>query len=134
MSAVVTHWDPATRLLTVANCGHVPPVVIRNDGSTEKLKVPKVRGLGGRAAPEPAERSTTLNIGDRLIMVSDGVVAEGKGKAGLGLEGLLEAAAGSQRTTAPSTVRAIHSAVLEASGGELEDDATAVCLAITAPR
>lgn len=134
MSAVVTHWDPATRELTVANCGHVPPVVIRNDGTAEKLKVPKVRGLGGRSAPEPAERSTALNDGDRLILVSDGVVADGKGKAGLGIDGLLEAAQRSQRATAPDTVREIHAAVLQASEGELSDDATAVCLAITQPR
>jgi serine phosphatase RsbU (regulator of sigma subunit)/DNA-binding transcriptional ArsR family regulator len=134
MSAVVSHWDPATRELTIANCGHVPPVVIRNDGTTEKLKVPKVKGLGGRSAPEPAERSTTLAAGDRLIMVSDGVVAEGRKKAGLGIDGLLEAAQRSQSATAPDTVRAIHSAVLDATGGELDDDATAVCLAITQAR
>jgi serine phosphatase RsbU (regulator of sigma subunit) len=134
MSAVVSHWDPATHELTVANCGHVPPVMIRADGTTERLKVPKVRGLGGRAAPEPAERSTTMAAGDRLIMVSDGVVSEGKGKAGLGIDGLLEAAARSRRATAPDTVREIHAAVLAASGGELDDDATAVCLAIARPQ
>lgn len=134
MSAVVSHWDPATRELTIANCGHTPPVVIRSDGTAEKLKVPKVRGLGGRAAPEPAERSTTLEAGDRLIMVSDGVVNHGKGKAGLGIDGLIEAAQRSQRATAPDTVREIHSAVLGATDGELDDDATAVCLTITQPR
>jgi serine phosphatase RsbU (regulator of sigma subunit) len=131
MSAVVSHWDPATRELTIANCGHVPPVVIRGDGTAEKLKVPKVRGLGGRSAPEPAERTTTLAAGDRLIMVSDGVVAEGRKKAGLGIDGLLGVAQRSQSATAPDTVREIHSAVLDATGGELDDDATAVCLAIT---
>jgi serine phosphatase RsbU (regulator of sigma subunit) len=67
-------------------------------------------------------------------LVSDGVVADGKGKAGLGIDGLLEAAQRSQRATAPDTVREIHAAVLEASGGALSDDATAVCLAITHPR
>jgi serine phosphatase RsbU (regulator of sigma subunit)/DNA-binding transcriptional ArsR family regulator len=134
MSAVVSHWDPATRELTVANCGHVPPVVIRRDGTAEKLKVPKVRGLGGRSAPEPAERSTALGSGDRLILVSDGVVADGKGNAGLGIDGLLAAAQRSARATAPDTVREIHAAVLEASGGELDDDATATCLAISEPR
>jgi serine phosphatase RsbU (regulator of sigma subunit) len=133
MSAVIAHWDPATRELTVANCGHVPPVMIRSDGTAERLKVPKVRGLGGRAAPEPAERSTTMAAGDRLIMVSDGVVAEGKGKAGLGIDGLIAAAARSRRATAPDTVREIHAAVLAASGGELDDDATAVCLTIAHP-
>lgn len=108
-------------------------MVIRNDGTAEKLKVPKVRGLGGRSAPEPAERSTALAAGDRLIMVSDGVVSEGKKKAGLGIDGLLEAAQRSQSATAPDTVREIHSAVLDATNGELDDDATAVCLAISHP-
>jgi hypothetical protein len=46
---------------------------------------------------------------------------------------LLEAAGRSQSATAPDTVREIHSAVLGATEGELDDDATAVCLAITQP-
>ena len=66
-------------------------------------------------------------------MVSDGVMEGGKGKAGLGIDGLIAAAQRSPRATAPDTVREIHAAVLAASGGELDDDATAVCLAITRP-
>ena len=63
-------------------------------------------------------------------MVSDGVIEEGAGKAGLGVEQVIEAALSSERATAAETVRNVHTAVLEASGGELEDDATAVCLAV----
>jgi hypothetical protein len=63
------------------------------------------------------------------------VVAEGKGKgkAGLGIDGLISAAKQSQRITAPDTVRQIYAAVLAATDGDLDDDATAVCLAIAAP-
>ena len=46
---------------------------------------------------------------------------------------VIEAALSSQRATAAETVRNVHTAVLEASGGELEDDATAVCLAVGCP-
>jgi hypothetical protein len=36
----------------------------------------------------------------------------------------------SERRTAADTVRQVHRAVLEATDGELGDDATAVCLAV----
>ena len=67
---------------------------------------------------------------DRLVMVSDGVVRCGDGKAGLGLDGVIEAAVRSQRGTAADTVREIHRTVLAVAGGELTDDATAVCLSV----
>jgi serine phosphatase RsbU (regulator of sigma subunit) len=116
--------------LSVANCGHVAPVIIRADGSTLHMEFRAGHGLGGRASPKPAERTDALEPGDRLVMVSDGVVKEGEGKAGLGIDGLMAAALSSERATAADTVRKIHTAVLEASEGELTDDATAVCLSV----
>ena len=130
MSAVVAHWDAATFELRVANCGHVAPIIIRSDGEAERIRTPNRHGLGGRASPRPHERSASLGSGERLLLVSDGVVKEGRGKAGLGPEGVIEAALRSQRANAPDTVRHVHTAVLEASGGELADDATVVCLAV----
>ena len=56
----------------------------------------------------------------------DGVVQSGKGRAGLGIGGLIEAALRSERQTAADTVREVHPAVLETGGNDLEDDATAV--------
>ncbi len=131
MTAVIARWDPATSELTVANCGHVAPVIIR-EGNTEieHLSIPPTHGLGGRASAKPVELSTSLAPGDRLVMVSDGVINSGEGKAGLGLEGLVEAALRSQRGTGADTVREIHKAVLAAAKGKLADDATAVCLSV----
>jgi len=131
MTAVAARWDPAARRLTVANCGHVAPMVLRADREAEHLEVPKGHGLGGRATPKPVERSAPLESGDRLVMVSDGVVKWGKGQAGLGIDGVIEAALQSVTGTAADTVRKVHTAVLEAAGGELEDDATVVCLAVS---
>ncbi len=131
MSAVIAHWDPATHELRVANCGHVPPLVLRRSGEVERLRVAEGRGLGGRSRPTPAERRSELGRADRLLMVSDGVTAGGKGKAGLGMDGVIEAAFRSERRTAADTVRCVHTAVLEATDGELADDATALCLSVT---
>jgi serine phosphatase RsbU (regulator of sigma subunit) len=131
MTAVVARWDPASRELTIANCGHVPPVVIRADNQVEHIGVPKAHGLGGRASPKPAERSAAFEAGDRLVMVSDGVVGQSEGKAGLGMDGFVEAALQSKRATAADTVRRVHTAVLSASGGDLTDDATVVCLSVS---
>jgi serine phosphatase RsbU (regulator of sigma subunit) len=130
MTALVARWDSSTSKLRVANCGHVAPVILRANGDVERLRFPKGRGLGGRASPRPVERTAALESGDRLLLVSDGVVKSGEGQAGLGTRGLIAAALLSERQTAADTVRRVHTAVLEASDGELEDDATAVCLSI----
>ena len=63
-------------------------------------------------------------------MVSDGVVKDNEGQAGLGVEGLVDAALASDSGAAGDTVRRIHAAVLERCGGELQDDATAVVMAV----
>jgi len=131
MTAVAAHWDPATDELLVVNCGHVPPVVIRGDGRVDRFDFGPGHGLGGRATPKPDQRSGSLASGDRLLVVSDGIVKRGQGQAGLGLDGVIAAAAGAERATAAETVREVHRAVLSASGGDLDDDATAVCLAVS---
>jgi serine phosphatase RsbU (regulator of sigma subunit) len=130
MTAVASTWDPASRELTIANCGHVAPVVLRGDGQAEILSQRSAHGLGGRASAKPVEQVTTLAPGDRLMMVSDGVIRRGEGQAGLAVDGVIEAALRSERGTAADTVREIHRAVLAAAEGELADDATAVCLSV----
>jgi serine phosphatase RsbU (regulator of sigma subunit) len=130
MAAIVAHWDPTTGKLSLANCGHVAPVVLRVGGTAESLSFPAAHGLGGRSTPKPSERSHRLHPGDRLLLVSDGVVASGPGQAGLGEKGLIEAAQRSPGGSAADAVREVHDAVRAAAGEDLRDDATAVCLSI----
>ena len=131
MKAVAAHWQPASHELRVANCGEVSPIVIRADHKAQRLRVSKGPGLGGRSIPKPTVQSITLESGDRLLMVSDGVVGQRGGQAELGLDGVIQAALRSERAGAGDTVRKVHTAVLEASGGDLEDDATVVCLSVS---
>jgi serine phosphatase RsbU (regulator of sigma subunit) len=129
MSAVAARWDPATLRLKIVACGHVPPLILRDGGRVERIDLPGGRGLGGRSSPRPAEHATVLEPGDRLLLVSDGVVRDARGQAGLGLDGVERAALLSDRGSAADTVRKVHGAVLE-TGRKLEDDATVVCLAV----
>jgi serine phosphatase RsbU (regulator of sigma subunit) len=131
MAGLVTRWDPATYELEIANCGHVAPFVLHEDGTLRRpCGVTRGRGLGGRATPRPDTERVPLQPGDRLILASNGVVDTGEGLAGLGEAGVVEAALSSPSGSAADTVRRIHSAVLEPSVAELTDDATAVCLAV----
>jgi serine phosphatase RsbU (regulator of sigma subunit) len=130
MAAIIAHWDPTTHELKIANCAHVAPLILRDGGPVETLPFPGTHGLGARSTPKPSERSSTLLAGDRLLMVSDGVIEDGEGQAGLGEDGLVEAALRSLRGSAADTVREVHRAVIAKRGGELSDDATAVCLSI----
>lgn len=129
MTAVVIHWDPASYVLQVASAGHTRPLVVEAAGDFRELGDRPSRGLGGRSSPRPEVLAARLEPGERMIAVSDGVVGEAAGQAGLAAEEIVEAAAGSEGGGAADTVRRIHRAVLEKSGGDLSDDATVVCLA-----
>jgi serine phosphatase RsbU (regulator of sigma subunit) len=128
MTVVVALWEPNDGSLRIYSCGHVPPLLIRADGSLERPDPGSSAGLGGRPTPRPDLHETQLGTGDRLVLVSDGVVQHGEGKAGLGDSGLIRAALGAGRDSASETVRAVHGAVLEQVDDDLADDATVVCL------
>ncbi|MBA3865279.1 MAG: SpoIIE family protein phosphatase [Solirubrobacterales bacterium] len=130
MSAIVAHWDPTSGRLALANCGHVGPLILGENGAVDAVSFTPSSGLGGRSTPKPSEASARLLAGERLLLFSDGVTGRGEGQAGLGEAGVIEAALGSERESAADTVRRLHHAVLAASADDLADDATAVCLAV----
>jgi len=130
MTALAARWDPSTFRLGVSSCGHEPPLILRADGGVEQLDLPRGRGLGGRASPRPVRHGTALEPGDRLVLMSDGVIHSGRGQAGLSHDEVAEAALRADPDSAADTVRHVHRAVMAASAEGLGDDATVVCLAV----
>ena len=129
--AAVAHWHPSSRRLTAFACGHAPLILIRSSGQVEHLAGESDTRLGGRARPRPAEAATTMASGDRLILVSDGVIDRSLDKGGrLGLDGIADAARLPDTDGAAATVRSVHDAVLSASDADLDDDAAVICLAL----
>jgi AcrR family transcriptional regulator len=129
--AAIAHWHPSSKRLSAVACGHAPLLVIRSSGQVEELVGGSDTRLGGRSRPRPAEDETRLERGDRLVLVSDGVVQRPvKGGGTLGLDGVAEAARQPDIEGAAATVRSVHDAVLSQGSVDLDDDAAAICLAV----
>ena len=65
-------YDDAARRLVYANCGHNPPLVLRADGSCERL-LPTAPVMGLIADWTCEEAEVDIAPGDRLVVFSDGV-------------------------------------------------------------
>ena len=64
--------DPKTGELTYVNAGHNPPLVARHDGTVDKLDCTGLI-LGILPAARYEHRSVTLELGDAVVLFSDGV-------------------------------------------------------------
>ncbi len=75
-------------VLTLANAGHCPPLLVRADGSIEELA--STGPIMGLLLPNAKWRSvqTRLEFGDRLVLYSDGVTEATRGEEELGVCGL----------------------------------------------
>ena len=72
-TAVVGDYEPSTRRLTYVNAGHNSPIVRRANGGIERLES---ASLPFGIAPETTfvDASLDLQIGDTLVLFTDGVV------------------------------------------------------------
>jgi serine phosphatase RsbU (regulator of sigma subunit) len=131
LSAILARWHAPTAALTWINCGHPPAQLIDGDGTLTELggRVHPAMGRGSRNHVEP-ER-IHLAAGERLLLLTDGVVDRGVAGGGrFGIDGVVRAIADARATTAAATAMAILDAVAVASADPLEDDATLVVLAV----
>ena len=69
-------YRPVDRVLTYVNAGHACPVLLRSDGSNDALDSTGTP-VGLFAAWRGEERSIRLNAGDRVVLLSDGVLEAG---------------------------------------------------------
>jgi serine phosphatase RsbU (regulator of sigma subunit) len=122
VTAVLGRVDLRTGVCALLNAGHVPPLLVR-DGDTPTLSLPGNFPLGMFAAAGFRAGEVTLRPGDRLVVVTDGMLE--RNAASLDLPALLRSIGGLHPREA---VRALADAVLEVSGPTLSDDATLLIL------
>ncbi len=123
-------FDGTTSTLRYVNAGHNPPIVMRRDGSIERLET---GGAPVGMFPQwTYEQGTVqLNPGDVVLAYTDGVV-EALNSAGeeWGVEGFRNAAAESHARTADGIVHAIFQSMDRFSRGRQTDDATVMVLRV----
>ena len=84
--------EPASDQVVIANAGHLPPVIIRADGSAETVPVREELLLGAGGAPRSVG-VFTLAPGDALLAFTDGLVERRDEGIDVGQKRLLEACA-----------------------------------------
>ena len=119
-------YDDAARRLRFANCGHVPPIVLRTDGSMELLRsTTTVLGLFLRW--ECPIEEVQLNPGDVLVIYTDGVTeAPDRDGEQYGEERLAELIRRNKDLPAKELLEAVQRSVAEFSGATQADDVTLI--------
>jgi phosphoserine phosphatase RsbU/P len=137
ISFVYCTIDTSLGVLTYANAGHFPPILVHADGSVERLATGGPV-LGPFADATYDERHIAIASGDRLILFTDGITEVRPANTSpdesrhieFG-EDALTAKAIEQRTcSAPALQARLSAAVSAYAGGVFQDDATLMIVAI----
>src|SRR5687768_3542533 len=123
--------DQRRGILTYANAGHPPLLVLRADGAVVRLdRGGPVLGMLPDARYESA--SVALAKGDRLVLYTDGVVEAASASTEMGEERLVAGLRTMSGLTAPLAARAVLALASDFSGDTpLADDATVVVVDVT---
>jgi serine phosphatase RsbU (regulator of sigma subunit) len=114
--------DLATQTARIVNAGHPLPYRVRG-GRAEQVQLAPDLPFGAVEAATWTVQHLPLEPGDRLVLVSDGSLERRPGQ--LDFPAMLE----DGRDLHPrEAVQELMRAVINAAGGELEDDATVLCL------
>ena len=123
--------DVRRRTLTYTNAGHVPPILIREDGLSQKLSEGgTVLGLFPDSAYEQA--ITSLSVRDHLVLMTDGIT-EASNAAGeqFGDGGrIVELLTRNRRLTSQQLKDTLLDAVASFCRGSLQDDAALMVLSL----
>ena len=72
-TAVCGLYDPVRRSLRWARAGHLPPILV-HDGAARTLSLPRGLLLGADPDASYAEITTPLQLGDTLLLFTDGLI------------------------------------------------------------
>ena len=73
VTAFLSFFDPKTRVFEYSNCGHLPALRFKKDGTVEKLTT-KGMAFGVSVFDAVEIGQTTLESGDLLILFTDGII------------------------------------------------------------
>jgi serine phosphatase RsbU (regulator of sigma subunit) len=128
-------YDDTTRKLRYANCGHLPPLLLRGNGKGQASNAPKVERLRststvmGLFEPWHCEiAEVRLAPGDTLVIYTDGITeAENADGEEFGESHLVDTLGSHSHLPAEPLLQAVVGAVRKfTSGNEQQDDITAV--------
>lgn len=123
-------FDAQSRRLLYSNGGHNAPIVLRRDGSIDRLSSGG-QALGIFEEERYEQEEITLAEGDRLALFTDGITEASDGtEEEFGEARLLEILQQSRSLSAADIQKIVLSRVAEFSGEKFQDDATLVLLAI----
>jgi sigma-B regulation protein RsbU (phosphoserine phosphatase) len=114
--------------LTFVNAGHNPPILVRADGSVERLTAGgPVLGIFPDAVYE--QGTVDVRSGDRLILYTDGITEASRAEdEDFGEERLIESAVTNRACSAGALQARLSEAVTSFTGGSFQDDATLIVL------
>jgi Stage II sporulation protein E (SpoIIE) len=122
VTGLVVRIDLPAATAGIVNAGHPPPLRLRA-GQVEQVHLEADRPFGLQAGGGYRVQALPLEVGDRLMFVTDGMLE--RDAAGLNIAAILNAGIDMHPREA---VQHLTQSVLQASGGQLRDDATALCL------
>jgi GAF domain-containing protein len=118
--------------LTVCLAGHPPPVVLRADGAVERVGRPGTI-LGVLPDLSLSDVSVDLAEGDAIVLFTDGLTDERRGREAGGEAALTRALQGLRSASATDIANVLDSLITDPSSGPPRDDA-AVLVARMVPR
>ncbi len=130
-------YDPWARRLTIANAGHLPPLIITEHGEVEQFELEHegvmlgVRGKGIPGVPPYREETRDLRPGSALIFYTDGLVDRRQRAGGQGHyedAEVFDMLQGAIRSAAAKSVREIAAAAEAAVPGQIDDDVAIVVM------
>jgi len=122
VTGLVVRINLSTATAGIVNAGHPPPLRLRS-GRVDRVPLEADRPFGLQAGGGYRVQWLPLDVGDRLMFVTDGMLE--RDAAGIDIAAILTEGTDMHPREA---VQHLTHAVLQASGGQLQDDATALCL------
>ena len=118
-------YDDSARRLTYVNCGHTPPLLLRADGSVDRLEA-TATVIGLFETWECVAREIELAPADLLAISSDGVTEAMLGEEEFGESRYLDELRRTRQLPLEQVVTAVFTAVQRFSAGNQSDDLTLV--------